>query len=156
MKFFLKLTAPVSSIILSLLATWTWIHLNMPGLPENEKGQISFALSMGTLAQISATMLGFMMAVLAILASISNTRLIRNMQRSGHYHVMLKMIFINNLGFTLLTFIAFLISLRPDKLLILSAPTFCIATFSAITFAGTLVMLWQTLRNIKPPSLDME
>lgn len=42
-----------------------------------------------TAAQIAATMMGFLLAALAILASIANMRLLRNMQRTGHYQVLL-------------------------------------------------------------------
>lgn len=48
----------------------------------------------GVVAQISATMLGFLLAALAILASIAGMRLLRNMQRTGHYSILLSRLFI--------------------------------------------------------------
>lgn len=54
---------------------------------------------LGLLAQVSATMLGFLLAALAILASISGSRLIRNMQKTGHFVVMLNRFFVNTIAF---------------------------------------------------------
>lgn len=39
----------------------------------------------GAISSIAATMLGFMLAALAILASISDTHLVSTMRRTGHY-----------------------------------------------------------------------
>lgn len=53
-------------------------------------------------AGVAGTMLGFMIAALAILASIAGMRLLRNMQRTGHYHVLLGRLFITSVFFALL------------------------------------------------------
>jgi uncharacterized membrane protein YozB (DUF420 family) len=53
-------------------------------------------------AQIAATMMGFLLAALAILASIAGMRLLRNMQRTGHYTVLLTRLFISATFFFLL------------------------------------------------------
>jgi hypothetical protein len=57
------------------------------GVPNIEVGDLRQIAS--TVAQIAATMMGFLLAALAILASIANMRLLRNMQRTGHYQVLL-------------------------------------------------------------------
>jgi hypothetical protein len=44
-------------------------------------------------------MLGFLLAAMAILASISGTRLIRNMQKTGHFVVLLNRFFVNTIAF---------------------------------------------------------
>ena len=44
----------------------------------------------GVVSQISATMLGFVLAALAILSTVANTRLLRNMQKTGHYAYLLR------------------------------------------------------------------
>ena len=54
---------------------------------------------LGLYAQVSATMLGFLLAAMAILASISGHRLIRNMQRTGHFVVLLNRFFTNTIAF---------------------------------------------------------
>jgi Na+/H+-translocating membrane pyrophosphatase len=55
-----------------------------------------------TVAQISATMLGFLIAALAVLASIAGMRLLRNMQRTGHYQNLLARLLICAAAFALL------------------------------------------------------
>lgn len=49
----------------------------------------------GVIAQISATLAGFLLAVLSVLATIVNTRLVRNMQKTGHYQLLLHRLFAN-------------------------------------------------------------
>lgn len=153
---FLRLTSPFVSLVISVLVAWIWHSYNMPGLPKVDPGLTSVTTAMGVLAQIAATMLGFMMAVLAILASIANTRLVRNMQRSGHFHQMLVRIFVDNIGFACLTLVALGISFRPDKVLVLAPWVVGITMFSATLFVSSLVMLWQTLANLKPSSPQIE
>lgn len=54
---------------------------------------------LGLLAQVSATMLGFLLAALAILASISGHRLVRNMQKTGHFQVLLTRFFVDTVAY---------------------------------------------------------
>lgn len=56
----------------------------------------------GVVAQIAATMMGFLLAALAILASIAGMRLLRNMQRTGHYAILLSRMLISAFFFFLL------------------------------------------------------
>lgn len=60
----------------------------------------------GVVAQIAATMMGFLLAALAVLASVANMRLVRNMQRTGHYSVLLARLFISATLFFLLMVVA--------------------------------------------------
>lgn len=48
----------------------------------------------GTVASIATTMLGFMLAALAVIASINNTHLVSMMRRTGHYRDLLKTLFL--------------------------------------------------------------
>jgi len=153
---YLKITGPLASIIISTLATWIWVSQGMLGVSKSDPRLASFMATMGILAQISAAMLGFMMAVLAILASISDKKLIRNMQRTGHYHGMLRRIFINNIGFGLLTSFSLFVSLRPDFIFNLAPLVFWASFFSSMLFSSSLVMLWQILMHLKPSSPDLE
>lgn len=47
----------------------------------------------GTVASVATTMLGFMLAALAVVASIHNTHLVRMMRKSGHYADLLRTMF---------------------------------------------------------------
>ena len=48
----------------------------------------------GIIIQVDVTMMGFVLATLAILASISNEKLIVNMKKTGHYMSLLRRLFI--------------------------------------------------------------
>lgn len=48
---------------------------------------------LGTLAQVSVSMMGFMLAALAILASISDKPLLKNMANMGHFRDLLLSLF---------------------------------------------------------------
>ncbi|WP_157659071.1 hypothetical protein [Thauera butanivorans] len=79
------------SLLLSVAITlWVASGQLLTFLPESE---VRSAVGIG--AQISATMLGFLIAAMSILASISGHRLLRNMQRTGHYRVLLRRLFWN-------------------------------------------------------------
>jgi len=73
--------------------------------PQDIRGLLSL------LAQVSATMLGFLLAALAILASISGSRLIRNMQKTGHFKVLLHRFFLNTVAFGVAMVVAIAVSL---------------------------------------------
>lgn len=47
----------------------------------------------GSVASISVTMLGFMLAALAVLASINHTKLVAGMRKTGHYTELLVRLF---------------------------------------------------------------
>lgn len=70
----------------------------------------------GTAAQISATMMGFLLAALAILASIANMRLLRNMQRTGHYQVLLGRMLVSAAMFFLLLIFSMSVLVVPDSI----------------------------------------
>lgn len=95
-------------------------------------------------------MLGFLIAALSILASISGHRLLRNMQKTGHYRVLLRGFFINSAAYA----VAMLASFVPliFKSLFPIAPLVGFVTF---TFATLLLIdigwkLWLVLHNLTP------
>lgn len=69
--------------------------------------QVSLA---SAVASIAGTMLGFLLAALAVLASIAGSRLLRNMQRTGHYQVLLHRLIISA-GFFLFLLLAALVTM---------------------------------------------
>ena len=69
----------------------SWYFGWVPVLPDHDQSALlSFS---GSVASIAATMLGFMLAALAVLASISNTTLVERMKKTGHYDDLLRTIF---------------------------------------------------------------
>lgn len=71
-------------LAVGVLGGFAVFKLGPPAIDTTDLRQIS-----STAAQIAATMMGFLLAALAILASIANMRLLRNMQRTGHFQVLL-------------------------------------------------------------------
>lgn len=156
LNLFLKFTGPVSAAIVSLVLTGLWSYFDKPGLQSPEVTLSSSAAAVGILAQIATTMLGFMMAVLAILASISNTRLVRNLQRTGHFHRLLIVTFSGNIGLAAVTIISLLVTFRPDFLASMAPYLFYTCLFTTLVFGGTMVMLWKVLTHLKPLSTNIE
>lgn len=74
-----------------------------PDLPD-PAAVLGFA---GSVASIAATMLGFMLAALAVLASISNTTLVNQMKQTGHYDDLLRTIFFGCVLFLLIASFGF-------------------------------------------------
>ena len=71
------------------MALASWYRGWLPNLPDHG-AVLGFA---GSVASIAATMLGFMLAALAVIASISNTTLVERMRKTGHYDDLLSTIF---------------------------------------------------------------
>jgi hypothetical protein len=108
----------------------------------------------GLLAQISATMLGFLLAALAILASIAGQRLLRNMQKTGHYRVLLQRFFVDSLAYGVATGASLIAYLANASLLNAS-----IAAITLVLFASLLLMdvgwrFWLVLSNLTPDPIS--
>lgn len=71
--------APLLAAAATALASW---GMGWSPVLQDQAAVLAFA---GTVASIAATMLGFMLAALAVLASISNTTLVERMRKTGHY-----------------------------------------------------------------------
>lgn len=76
----------------------------------------------GTVASVGSTMLGFMLATLAVLASINHTHLVAMMKQNGHYDDLLLTVFVGALTFLLCAVTGFaLIFGAPASALLTSA-----------------------------------
>lgn len=105
---------------------------------------------LGLLAQISATMLGFLLAALAILASIAGHRLLRNMQRTGHYQVLLKRFFVNTVAFGMATFVALLAYLSNTYIHQATLGASIVFLFSALLLVDVGWRFWLVLSSLSP------
>lgn len=105
--------------------------------------------AIGIAAQISATMLGFLIAALSILASISGHRLLRNMQKTGHYQVLLRRLFWNSGAYAvamIASFVAVLINgsiFIPSSLLAL-----ILFTYACLFLIDIGWRFWLVLANL--------
>lgn len=103
--------------------------------------------AVGIASQISATMLGFLIAALSILASISGHRLLRNMQKTGHYRVLLRRLFWNSGAYGLAMVLAFLAVLlngewfKPMSLMALTSFTYATLFLIDIGWRFWLVLI---------------
>ncbi|WP_233405863.1 hypothetical protein [Enterobacter roggenkampii] len=140
MRYFIKVCLVLSCI----LTTLTWYMGWFRGLDDSA---IRSASSVA--AQVSATLLGFLIAALAILASVTGSRLIRNMQESGHYRVLLKKIFIVSVWYALSLIVGCWAVISPIQFLYVSA-FICLGTFLAsVLMLGDIGWrFWMVLKNI--------
>ncbi|WP_448252895.1 hypothetical protein [Ottowia oryzae] len=97
----------------AFMAFASWYFGWSPHLPD-QSAVLGFA---GSVASISATMLGFMLAALAVLASISNTTLVERMKKTRHYEDLLTTIFVGCVLFLAIALCGFavLFGLSPSR-----------------------------------------
>lgn len=102
----------------------------------------------GTVAQVCGTLGGFLLAALAIVASISNTALLKAMRESGHYDSLLKHMFTGTLLFLTATVVCILVVLG------VTLPPWVQAVLFGIMASGLVVLIiagwqfWLTLVNV--------
>lgn len=142
MKYWNSLSLLLAAAITILVAFKGWMAV----LPEAEVRS-----AVGIAAQIAATMLGFLIAAMSILASISGHRLLRNMQRTGHYRTLLRRLFWNSAAYGLAMVVAIAAVVMKGDLFDASA----LATLGCFTFATLLLIdiawrFWLVLSNLSP------
>jgi uncharacterized membrane protein len=111
-------------------------------------GAADSRVAAGIFAQISATMLGFLIAALSILASISGSRLLRNLRKTGHYQVLLRCFFLDAFAFgaSMLASFGALLSTQnfPWPYLI----SFGVFIFACLLLLDVAWKLWIVLNNL--------
>lgn len=138
MKFWIK------SILLAAIVTFISFRYSCYLIEINDmKNFIS------TITSLSASMLGFILASLAILASISNTAMISNMKKTGHFDFLLERMFIclSILGVVTLTCIVMSLikNARQEFLYIL----IFLISVSAASISDVLNKFWVLLKHLK-------
>lgn len=104
----------------------------------------------GVISQIGSTMLGFVLASLAILATLVNTRLVRNMQRTGHYRVLLRRMFGSVSAFGLLTLAGLIFLFLPTVHIPYVYPFIALIIFSVLLLLDVLLKFWTVLHHLHP------
>lgn len=117
-------------------------------LAELKDGDIRSAA--GIVAQIGATMLGLVLATLAVLASITNSRLVRNMQKTGHYHVLLRRMFMALIAFGTSTIAGTIVIFLPAITATQAYWLVGIELFSALLLADISRKFWLVLHYLRP------
>lgn len=135
--------------VASALAGWQFHGTFPPEAAVLDTGSLTTIAA--TLAAIGATMMGFLLAALAVLASIAGTRLLRNMQRTGHYQVLLSRLLLSALFFFLL-----MVASIAAMLLVRSYPPIWTVIISVL-FASVVTLIdacqkfAMVLFSLKPP-----
>lgn len=133
-------------IVVAATATILLHHYGLtPSPAASDRGTV-----FGTLAQVAGTMLGFMLAALAIVASISETDLVKRMRATGHYTSLLQNLFFGALLFLGCAVLSLLALLGVDL------GEWPAATLFGLHFAALWELLvvgwqfWLTLKNLAP------
>jgi hypothetical protein len=102
-----------------------------------------------TIAQIGSTMLGFMLAALAVLASINHTHLLKMMKRSGHYRDLLLTLFAGCVAFLACTIvcICILFGVEPSVDLMAGLVGLCVGALFSVLDSGR--KFWMVLKNLQ-------
>ena len=142
MKYWNSLSLLLSAAITILVAYKGW----MGALPE---GEVRSAVGIG--AQIAATMLGFLIAAMSILASISGHRLLRNMQRTGHYRTLLRRLFWNASAYGITMVVAIgAVVMKGNVFDVAALTTLACFTFATMLLVDIAWRFWLVLSNISP------
>lgn len=103
----------------------------------------------GVFAQIDVTMLGFMLAALAVVASISGSELVKTMQKTGHYKDMVVAMFASAGLFLGAAAVACVVMLGCSSSWVLPAAVGLHAA-ALVTLLRVGWMLWLVLTNLDP------
>lgn len=117
--------------------------------PNPAPGADTLAMA-GTVASVSSTMLGFNLAAMAVLASISHTHLVKIMHKTGHYQDLVRTLLVGCLFFLACAACGF-------TLLFGAAPGPALMTATVALHVGALVSLldigrkfYLVLKNLNP------
>ena len=138
--------APVIAGIAAAAGSWFWEIYPVFA----DAGAVAAATGLGgTVASISTTALGFMVAALAVLASISHTHLVEMMRTHGHYHNLLTTMMVGCVFFLACDIGGFLLlfGLTPGPKLMCSLVALHIAALVSLVDIGR--KLWFVLSNLR-------
>jgi hypothetical protein len=102
----------------------------------------------GTFAQIGASMLGFMLAAMAILASISDTHLLKVMKAQGYYQDLLQTLFVGCFIYLSMAFIAIVLLFSSATLAMTSKLLAAISISALVSLLDLGHKFWLVLLNL--------
>lgn len=104
-----------------------------------------------TFAQVGASMLGFMLAAMAILATISETHLVKTMKQQGYYNDLLKTLFMGCCIFLLLSVLGIVQLLHSNGWQTLRFFFLPICVSALISLLDLGHKFWLVLSNLNKP-----
>lgn len=100
--------------------------------------------------------MGFVLALVGILASLSSARIIRNMQRSGHFNVLLALLLITAFVYGLLTICGVVISItKPIENYYFSILGF-LSLWAILLLLDSMKKLWSVISLLHPGTTQLE
>lgn len=136
------------SVVAAIVATslgWHYDFFNSLGEPELRSVS-------SVIAQIGASMLGFILAALSVLTAVANTRLLRNMMRTGHYGVLLQRMYGCIVALGVVTVFALGFLFMPTINNFLAYPLAGLGILSTILVSDMLQKFWMVLSHLRPDS----
>lgn len=104
------------------------------------------------IAQISITMVGFVLACLAILTTMSHYKLIKKMQETGHFYILLTRMFYCISSFLVLVIVSTIMLFHTEKINIFLHILILLSIFSLLLLIDVIRKLWKTVMNLHPSS----
>ena len=136
--------------ILSIFGCWWLIHC--PALDDATLRGVASAY-----ASVGVTMLGFMLAMLAVLVSVSDRKLLRNMNKTGHLKQLLKKVYWTGAYFGLsmiCSLAALFLTATPLIYSVSIATGALVGALSLLFFVGR--SFWRVLTLSPDPSTPLE
>jgi hypothetical protein len=104
----------------------------------------------GLVAQIAATFAGFLLTVLSILATITQTVLVKNMQKTGHFRVLLRRLFINVATFVVVAVTGVVAAFMTSPPIGLMYGLMFFSALGAMVLIDVLSKFWMVLEHLNP------
>jgi hypothetical protein len=124
-------------------ASWFW------DVYPSFKEEATLSAFGGSVASISSTMLGFLLAALAVLASISHTHLLKVMREQGYYRDLLDTMLIGFLLFLLCAISGFCLLFGMQLSSKVGMVLIGLHTAAVVSLLDIGRKLWLVLRNLK-------
>lgn len=136
---------PTMVFAIAAAAAW-YFGLSVPSNDE------AILVSIGsTIASVGATMLGFLLAALAVLASINHTHLVQMMWKTGHYRDLLQTIMFDCFAFFACMVTGLLIVFRVELPVWLWGGVLAIHAAAIASLLDVGRKLWLVLVNLNGP-----
>jgi hypothetical protein len=122
------------------------------GLFETDEANLRSAL--GIVAQVSITMVGFVLAALAILATIAHTKALKNLAKTGHYSFLTRRMSISMVLFGLLAAVCLVFIFVHDLNAYLAFASVYIASLCVYVFVDVINKFMILLDVVNPKSSE--
>lgn len=133
-------------LVAGIIAVVGCYRLNLTPTFTDHAALLGFA---GSITSVASTMLGFMLAALAVIASINNSQLLQTMKTTGHYDDLLETILSGCLLFLAIALLGFALLFGA------TANKHLLATLIGLHAAALISLLdvgrkfWLVLKNVK-------